>query len=312
VSNPLVSVIIPCYNVSQYIGECVDSVINQTHSPIEIICVDNNSGDNTFEILKELEGKYDNLQVHQEFAKGASAARNKGLSFANGSWIQFLDADDLLLPNKISHQLKMVDAHPKTDFIAAASRKENLTQDSIEKKVEKDEWKALFSTSLGNTCSNLFRKSSIIDAGLWNESLDSSQESELMYRLLKNHSKVLIDQSINTIIRVRSSGQISQGNFKGSWGRYVELRSQIIEFLKDKKAQYYEENRSFFEDSFFKILRILAQKNTQSASEYFDLVLGKDYQVKGENKLYMAFHKLIGFKAANRLTNFTKKLIPFR
>lgn len=309
-SNPLVSVIIPCYNVSKYIEECVDSVINQTYDNIEVICVDNNSKDNTLSILQSLQEKYPKVQVHQEFEKGASAARNKGLSHANGLWIQFLDADDLLLPNKIEHQLKLMEDNPDYDFIAAASKKESVNKEVSEKNVDEDPWKALFNTSLGNTCSNLFRKSCLIDAGKWDESLDSSQESELMFRILKNNTKVYVDQSINTVIRERYSGQISQGDFKGSWGRYVELRFQIIEYLKENKFQYYSENRDYFESYFFKILRILAKKNIVTSTQYYNLVLGNKFKVIGENKYYSTLHSLFGFKLANQIINLIKKFIP--
>ena len=70
----LVSVIIPCFNVEAYISECIDSVISQTHSDLEIICVDNNSTDGTFQILQDYKNKYGaKFQVLKELKKGASA-----------------------------------------------------------------------------------------------------------------------------------------------------------------------------------------------------------------------------------------------
>ena len=105
----LVSIIVPCYNVEDYISDCLDSAISQTYRPIEIIAIDNNSIDNTFSILKEYEVNYPRLiKVIREKKQGASATRNKGLSVASGKWIQFLDADDIIYPNKIKSQIELV------------------------------------------------------------------------------------------------------------------------------------------------------------------------------------------------------------
>ena len=105
----LVSVVIPCFNVEHFITECIESVVSQTHQELEIICVDNNSTDNTWETFLELKNKYPNIFLVQEMKKGANAARNKGLDIAKGEWIQFLDADDLYLPTKLEEQVKYIE-----------------------------------------------------------------------------------------------------------------------------------------------------------------------------------------------------------
>ena len=103
----LVSVIIPCYNVAPYLKECLDSVLAQTYEPLEIVCVDNNSSDNTKEVLDQLRDSH-NLIIDEEKNPGACAARNKGLAVCKGEWVQFLDADDLLLADKIETQINAI------------------------------------------------------------------------------------------------------------------------------------------------------------------------------------------------------------
>ncbi len=112
----LVSVVIPCYNVEDYIEECIHSAFAQTHKPIEVICIDNNSTDNTWQKLKQLQEKYPSLLIDKELKPGAPAARNKGLALSKGEWIQFLDADDLLLPEKIEHQAKLLQNKNENDL----------------------------------------------------------------------------------------------------------------------------------------------------------------------------------------------------
>ena len=85
-NNILVSVIIPCYNVSEYIQECVNSVINQTYNSIEIICIDDGSNDDTLLILKEMEF-LNEISLYRQENCGAPSARNLGLKHAKGEWI---------------------------------------------------------------------------------------------------------------------------------------------------------------------------------------------------------------------------------
>lgn len=95
-NNPLkMSIIIPCYNEECYIEKCLESVVNQTLSDIEIIVIDDGSTDDTVLICDEYEYKYPNKVkvIHQENA-GQGKARNVGLSIAKGEYIGFVDADD--------------------------------------------------------------------------------------------------------------------------------------------------------------------------------------------------------------------------
>ena len=91
---PKVSVIIPVYNVEKYIGECLDSVINQTLKEIEIICVDDGSTDNSLNILKEYAKKDKRLIIISRENKGVGYSRNQGIEIARGEYIAFMDPDD--------------------------------------------------------------------------------------------------------------------------------------------------------------------------------------------------------------------------
>ena len=89
-----VSVILPVYNASDYLHQCMDSIVGQTLKDIEIICVDDGSTDNSLDILKEYEQKDKRVKVIQQKNAGAGAARNNGLSIATGEYLSFLDSDD--------------------------------------------------------------------------------------------------------------------------------------------------------------------------------------------------------------------------
>ena len=95
---PEVSVIIPVYNMEPFIGACLDSVLNQTFSDFECICINDGSTDNTLDILKAYARKDARIRLIDQENQGGSAARNIGLNVAKGKWVAFLDNDDLYHP----------------------------------------------------------------------------------------------------------------------------------------------------------------------------------------------------------------------
>jgi glycosyltransferase involved in cell wall biosynthesis len=99
---PNVSVIIPAYNAEGFITDTVRSALDQTYQDLEVIVVDDGSTDGT---LAQLESFGPRVRVHRQANSGVARARNTGVGLARGSWIAFLDADDVWLPHKIERQL---------------------------------------------------------------------------------------------------------------------------------------------------------------------------------------------------------------
>ena len=106
VASDLVSVVIPVYNAERYIEETLASVLAQTYPQVEIIAVDDGSGDRSVEILRRYGER---VRVFTQQNAGAAAARNRGVQEARGKWIAFLDADDLWVPDKLEKQLALKD-----------------------------------------------------------------------------------------------------------------------------------------------------------------------------------------------------------
>ena len=107
-----VSIIIPCYNTGHYLADAIESCLRQTHQDIEIIVVNDGSTDNTQEVAE----RYPVRHIYRENG-GLAAARNTGIEHAKGEFLQFLDADDILLPEKISRCLAVFEQYPDTDIV---------------------------------------------------------------------------------------------------------------------------------------------------------------------------------------------------
>ena len=97
--KPIVSIILPVYNVAPYLRQSLDSIVNQTLKNIEIICVDDGSTDESGKILDEYQAKDSRFKVIHKKNAGTGAARNDGLKLATGECIGFVDPDDWILPN---------------------------------------------------------------------------------------------------------------------------------------------------------------------------------------------------------------------
>ncbi len=116
-----VTVIVPTFNRRKWIGECLNSVVGQTHANVEVIVVDDCSTDGTVEWLRN-EEEYSSVIVHQQEKNGgASIARNTAIAMAKGDLIVFIDSDDMLLPEHIETAVKHFEQYPNTGLFCCDS-----------------------------------------------------------------------------------------------------------------------------------------------------------------------------------------------
>lgn len=94
--DELISIIVPVYNVSSYLRDCLDSILRQTYPNIEIICINDGSTDDSLEILNEYKDRDSRITIISQMNSGLSAARNTGLEAAKGEWVTFVDSDDCI------------------------------------------------------------------------------------------------------------------------------------------------------------------------------------------------------------------------
>ncbi|MDB5407863.1 MAG: glycosyl transferase family 2 [Rhodospirillales bacterium] len=116
--RPLVTVVIPCHNHGRYLGDAIESVLSQSWPTIEIIIVNDGSEDDTAAVI----AAHPAIRAITQQRAGLSAARNAGFAASSGSYVAFLDADDLLLPNAIASGVRELDAHPECAFVSGGHR----------------------------------------------------------------------------------------------------------------------------------------------------------------------------------------------
>jgi glycosyltransferase involved in cell wall biosynthesis len=113
---PLVSCIVPCFNGERYLDESIQSMLAQTHLPLEIIVVDDGSSDRSAAVVRRYGAT---LRYHRQDNRGPGSACNRGLELATGDFVAFLEQDDLWLPDKTRHQLAAFEAQPALEYSRA-------------------------------------------------------------------------------------------------------------------------------------------------------------------------------------------------
>ena len=189
--DQLVSIIIPTYNRAKYIGETLESILNQTYRNWECILVDDGSSDNTREIINEYIKLDDRIKLFfrpKSRIKGANSCRNYGYELSKGLFIQWFDADDIMsstmLQEKI-YELKL----SKTDFVVSEAVEFQVNINNIIKRWKQRESETpMVEHALGKInfliSGPLFKKTFLKGKSLFNESLQRKQEWEFYTRLL--------------------------------------------------------------------------------------------------------------------------------
>lgn len=106
--NPMISVIVPVYNVERYLGKCVDSILAQTHRNLELILVDDGSKDSSGALCDAYAAKDERVHVIHQANAGQAAARNTGIDQAHGEYVGFVDADDWIEPDMYQSMLNNI------------------------------------------------------------------------------------------------------------------------------------------------------------------------------------------------------------
>ena len=192
-----ISVIIPTYNRKNTLPRAVESVLNQTYKPVEIIVVDDGSTDGTKEWFSEM---YPLVHYIYQVNSGVSLARNTGINSARGDWIALLDSDDEWLPDKLELQVKLLQnnaelrfCHTNEIWIRNGVR---INQMKKHQKYGGNIFKKCLDICRISPSSSLFHTSVIKDVGLFDESLDVCEDYDLWLRITAKYPVLFLDQPL--------------------------------------------------------------------------------------------------------------------
>lgn len=225
-----VSAIVPVLNAEKTIKRAVHSLLIQPEIT-QIILVEDGSSDGSLQICQELADTYPLILLLRHpngVNKGAPASRNLGLSHVINPWIQFMDADDELLPGKISDQLQVI----RGDECLVVGLFTNMKTKKDPVLPKKDIWIGLLTTRLGNSVANLWKTECVKAAGGWDESLLNVQEYYLMLELLKMNPKVSFSHQNLTLVYAQPNSISNSPKKKNEkLDNYFKFREKVKSYL---------------------------------------------------------------------------------
>ena len=310
-----VSVIIPLYNNEAYIAQTIDSCLAQTHDSIEIIVVENGSTDKSYQVVKSIDDK--RLSVFQIPTPNAAAARNYGYHKATGTYIIFLDADDVMASNKIELQLKALSSKPQGWIACCAWAKfKTNTKEAVisPQKVwniqNPIDWCLQSWMGEGMMIPGcwLIPKPIIDKAGLWNEKLSLHDDGEFMCRvLLASQGNVFVE---NTAVYYRQQGNSLSRQHKSKKAAesallvYKSYQQQILKFQDSKLTRRaLARNFSRFVYEYYPAHAQLIKEAYREINE-----LGVKPPLVGSPS-FKLIQRIVGFKLAIGLTSIKRNLI---
>ncbi len=236
--EPLVSILIPCHNAAPWLEAALESALAQTWPRCEVILVDDGSTDASPAIASRYGQR--GITVLAQPQRGASAARNAALRAARGDYIQFLDADDLLLPDKIERQLRRL-AAAGGRFVAAAEWARfrgdpawaTSRPDALWRDLDPIPWQqlALRGNLMMHPAAWLVPRAIVEAAGPWDEALSLNDDGEYFARIRFAADRVLFCAGARSLYRSGTPGSLSSPSSRGALASAFRSHEQIHALL---------------------------------------------------------------------------------
>lgn len=197
--TPKVSVVIPTYNHARYLRYALDSVINQSYSNLEVFVIDDGSTDSTTELVKSYGSK---INYVYKANGGTPSALNLGLSRATGKYICWLSADDMLIEEKVSKQVGLMESDPSLGFsytsfvVIDANGKKQYNVNSAYFSDKREMVTKLMEGCFINGSSVMMRSSALKAIGNFDESLPQAHDYDLWFRFLHHYSCGFLEESL--------------------------------------------------------------------------------------------------------------------
>ncbi len=230
-ARPLVSIIIPCHDAAAYIGDAIQSALDQTYPMKEVIVIDDGSSDESLRIIRSFG---DAVRWETGPNRGGNAARNRGLALARGLLVQFLDADDLLHPEKLERQVPLALAHPDclvySTYACIGPGGEPLSEPRRHAPPYKGEDPVVFALTQRSisTPAPLHWREDLLAVGGFRTNLPAAQERDLHIRLACHGRGFYFHPE--ALVKVREV----EDSVSSDWRRVLDQYSNIVQRVHEQ------------------------------------------------------------------------------
>jgi glycosyltransferase involved in cell wall biosynthesis len=305
--SKLVSVIIPCFNADKWLSEAIDSCLKQTYINLEVIVINDGSTDNSLEIIKS----YGDKIIWEDLPhRSGNYARNRGFALSKGEYIQFLDADDYILPEKIEHQVSFL-KQTGADVVYGDWRYQHhlvdgqIVLDDIKTSEEQvDILESLLANWWVALAAILYKRTAVEKSAGWDESLEAAQDRDFFLSVVMNGAKVAYQPGCYSIYRRHSQLTVSTS----SKPRWLESHDFVLEKVQEKLLHKNELSMSYryaIAKSYFELAReslVIDHKQYQifieKAVEIFP-----DFKFDSKRPAYKLVQNIFGFRQTEELAS---------
>lgn len=308
---PLVSIVIPIFNVEDYLPQCIDSVLNQAFTNFEVILIDDGSTDTSGQLCDNYATKDNRIRVIHTSNNGVSIARNTGIHESKGEWICFVDSDDFVDPDFLSNfYLKGNDSDVVIQGLELYHNQENryINQVRVETKIlEPEDFKQSVENNrllhIGYPTAKAYRKRLLLESNICFKTNISFHEDHIfVLEFLRVANRIQLIDSISYKYRVLHSNN-SLSRKRHSWKMLNDSADQMLQCLDSMSDRFLLKN-STYENSIYtfayypKIEAVYelfrTSMNCSYRNEYYNLVIKRE-QLKAQFKPEDVKHKFIKF-----------------
>lgn len=303
--SKLVSIIIPCYNADKWLAEAIDSCLEQTYANIEIIIIDDGSTDNSLDIIKNYSDKIIWRSIPH---RGGNYARNLGIGLSHGEYIQFLDADDYILPEKIERQVAFLETSDADVVYGDWRHKHHFADGSFKFGLiqisghQPDILESLLSTWWVAVSSLLYKRTAVANSDGWDETLPAAQDRDFFISVVIYGAKVEYQPGCYSIYREYGNVTVSTS----SKPRWIACHCAVLEkaekkLLELKRLSY--NYRRALAICYFHLAREALFINYSQYLQLLNVALTKfpDFQGNSKQRVYHIVRSIIGFRHTERI-----------
>jgi glycosyltransferase involved in cell wall biosynthesis len=302
----LVSILIPCFNAEQWIAQAIESALAQTWRETEVVVVNDGSTDRSLEIIRRYDGR---IRWETGPNRGGGVTRNRLFELAKGEWLQYLDADDFLLPQKLERQLEFARLHCDCDVIYSPTiweKREDGVFFSVKTQIPEphdDPWVLLALWHLPQTGGPLWKRSALERVGGWRVEQPCCQEHELYFRLLAAGCRFEFCDGCFAVYRDWDHGpRLTMKNFAEVRKQRLIILSRMESFLRDN-TELSPARRQAINDARHQIARETWQRDQNFAVEIARKIKDSDpsfcpSEGPASPQSYRVVYRMLGFRGA--------------
>lgn len=308
---PLVSIIIPCYNASLWLREAIESCLQQTYTPVEIIVIDDGSTDDSLKVLHSYGSQ---IILESGPNRGGNYARNRGFTLSRGAYIQFLDADDYLLPPKIARQVAFLE-ETGADVVYGDWRHQFHEAQGIRlgpvktAGLQQNVLTSLLRNWWVSPAAVLYRREAVLAGGGWDESLTAAQDRDFFIQVALAGADIRYQPGCYAVYRRHGSATVSTGN-RARWLQNHEVLLNKVQVQLRDSDGLTEANRRALALSYFQLARnYYGAPERAKQQQLYAEVLALDPGFKPqESRLYTTTYGLLGFEKAEWFAHLMRRV----